>query len=83
VNATNVLLSDVEIGWLGGGARDPILPGVQRLQSFGAVGACARRDAGGVLALDFPLQTIYRLMRLAYELLADHTARCNGIACLL
>jgi hypothetical protein len=56
VNATNVLLSDIEIGWLGGGAQDHILPGVQRLQSFGAVGACARRDAGGELALDFPLQ---------------------------
>ena len=55
VSATNVSFSDVEIGWLGGGARDPLVPGAQRIQSFGSVSACATNKAGGVLSLDLPV----------------------------
>ena len=56
VSATNVNFSDVEIGWLGGGARDPLVPGVERIQSFGSVAACANGETGGVLSLDLPVK---------------------------
>jgi hypothetical protein len=55
-NASDVVLSDIQIGWLSGGARDPLVPGSQRIQSFGNVVACANQEAGGVLSLDLPLE---------------------------
>jgi len=55
ISATNVTFSDVEIGWLSGGARDPLVPGVKRIQSFGSVFGCANGEAGGVLSLDLPM----------------------------
>ncbi len=55
LNATNVDLRDFEIGWVSGGARDPIVPGVQRLQSFAHVLPCKNSRTGGVLSTDLPL----------------------------
>ena len=54
-NASDVALSDMEIGWLGGGAHDESIAGVQRIQTFGEVVACGNRPAGGMLSLEMPL----------------------------
>lgn len=54
--ASEVVLSHFEISWLGGGARDPILRGVQRIQSLGQVIACAAHEQGGAISLDLPLE---------------------------
>ena len=54
--AVDVVLSDIQIGWLGGGARDPLIPGAQRIQSFGNVVACGNSEPGGVLSLDLALE---------------------------
>src|ERR1700722_19195603 len=54
--AENIVLSNFMIGWLGGGARDPIVVGVDRIQSFGYVTACANHEPGGMLTLDLPLE---------------------------
>ena len=53
--ANNVVLEKLQISWLSGGARDPIVPGAQRIQSFGNVTSCPNRGSGGVLKLDLPL----------------------------
>jgi hypothetical protein len=55
-SAADVVLSDIQIGWLGGGARDALIPGAQRIQSFGNVVACGNSEPGGVLSLDLALQ---------------------------
>lgn len=60
-NANQVNLSDIEIGWLGGGARDPIIPGTPRIQSFGKVSACVAGGPGGMLVLDQPLEGVMPL----------------------
>jgi hypothetical protein len=56
VNAADVDFTNVEISWLGGGARDPSIAGVQRIQSLGIVTACANGSAGGSLSMDLPLE---------------------------
>jgi Right handed beta helix region len=56
VNATHVELADMEVGWLSGGARDPVVPGAQRIQSLGEVAACANHAAGGMLSMEVPLE---------------------------
>jgi len=55
-NATDVVLADIEIGWLGGGARDPVRPDAPRIQTFGDVTGCANDAPGGALLLELPLQ---------------------------
>jgi hypothetical protein len=60
-NANNVVLSNFKISWLSGGARDPVVPGAQRIQSFGNVAACANDAVGGVLTLDLPLEGVQAL----------------------
>lgn len=54
--ATNVALSNLQIRWAGGGAKDPIVPNAPRIQSLGRVVACSSGVPGGVLATDLPLQ---------------------------
>jgi len=55
VNVSDVRIANLEIGWQSGGVRDPLIPGVQRLQSFGTVKPCGSQEIGGALILDVPL----------------------------
>jgi hypothetical protein len=54
-NANGAVLANFKISWLGGGARDPIVAGVDRIQSLGNVVACSNHQSGGVLVLDLAL----------------------------
>lgn len=54
--ATNVSLSDLQIGWAAGAVKDPVVPNAPRIQSLGKVVACSNSQSGGVLATDLPLQ---------------------------
>jgi hypothetical protein len=54
--ASDVVLSGIEIGWLGGGARDPTPTAGGRIQSFGNVAVCSDGEAGGALKLDLKLE---------------------------
>jgi pectate lyase len=54
-NAQNIRLSNLEIGWEGGGVHDTTVSGQQRLQTFGSVRSCSTGDDGGILKLDLPL----------------------------
>jgi parallel beta-helix repeat protein len=60
-NANGAVLSNFKISWLGGGARDAIVPGVDRIQSLGNVAACTNQQQGGVLVLDLPLNGTQQL----------------------
>lgn len=57
-NASNIVLSDITISWSSGGARDPIVAGAQRIQSFGNVAACLDKHMGGMLKLDLPVEGV-------------------------
>ena len=54
--AANVTLSNLQIGWVSGGATDPSVPNALRIQSLGKVVACSNAQSGGALATDLPLQ---------------------------
>ena len=63
-SANGAVLTNFKISWLGGGVRDAIVPGVNRLQSLGNVVACSNNQSGGVIALDLALngtQPLYAL----------------------
>jgi hypothetical protein len=61
IGAQDLLIENLEIGWLGGGARDPVFNVDQRIQSFGQVAACPGQERGGLLVLDLPIDGIFPL----------------------